>query len=126
MPVGRPSPSVASSWPVAHGPSQGNILRLVKHQAIPTAVLALARGPDYMSAQVLAHLRGVATTPAPAFLQPRGTLPPGSQGLPLAAEARGTCAGKAPLRTNLQAFGLLFIVFDTTLFTQMGAVPEAA
>lgn len=95
LPVERPSPSDASFWPVPHGPSQGNILRLVKHQAVPTAVLAC--GPDYMSAQVLAHLRGVATTPAPAFLQPRGTLPPGSQGLPLAAEARGTCTRIAPL-----------------------------
>lgn len=35
--------------------------------------------------------------PTRQFLQPRGALPPASQGLPLAAEPRGTCALTAPL-----------------------------
>lgn len=118
LPVERPSPSVASSWPVPHGPSQGNILCLVKHQAIPTAVLACRS--DYMSAQALAHLRGVATTPAPAFRQPRGTLPPGTQGLPLAAEAWGTCARTAPL---LGAQKHSTLRWDSQLGTQ---VPKVA
>lgn len=154
LPVERPASSAASCRPVPHGPRQGSVPRVPERQAMPATAPACA--PDYIGAQVLAYLRGIATTPAPAstatWRAPArfSRAPPGGRAVghlcPSSPPTQhrnitdypGTHRGGAgsprsshtqtgtQLRARLQAFGLFFIVFDTTLFTQTGSAPKAA